>query len=55
MKPKEVHESRPIFREWPLAGFRTNLSNLRDALARDYGRMLKDIEFYGHDAAMIVK
>lgn len=28
MKPKQVHESRPLFKEWPLAQFQSNLGNL---------------------------
>ena len=55
MKPKAVHQTRPEFLEWTLSKFRTNLKNLRDALARDHSRMLKDCEYYGHDATVLIE
>ena len=55
MTPKEVHDSRAIFQRYELSKFRTNLSNLRDALARDFSRMLEDCQYYGHDADVLIQ
>ena len=55
MKPKEVIEMRPrLFGRWKKT-FGTNLRNLREALARDYSRMLDDCQWHGHDAAVLVE
>lgn len=54
MPPKEVHESRAIFKNYKCPQFRTNLKNLREALARDWSRMLHDVECCGHDAAHLI-
>jgi hypothetical protein len=49
MDPDAVHKSRPEFFKWPRRRFVPNLESLKAQIARDYSRMLKDLEYYQHD------
>ena len=53
MGAKEVQALRKVFSKWAPTKFSTNLKNLRDALARDYNRMLRDCLYYGNDSAAL--
>lgn len=53
MDATEVYATRTEFMKFPLKRFKPNLQNLRAAIARDYRRMCRDCEFYGHDLALL--
>lgn len=49
----QVRNMHDEYKKWPQANFTTNLRNLREKIAKDYQRMLADVEWYGHDVAII--
>ena len=49
---EEVYEMCDLFKEYPRENFKTNLKNLREAIAKDYDRMAEDAEAYGHDVEL---
>jgi hypothetical protein len=53
MNAVTVYGMRNEYKKWPLPGFKTNLANLKVTIGRDYARMLRDCEFYGHDMAVL--
>ncbi|CAB9521295.1 unknown protein [Seminavis robusta] len=53
MKPSEVKAMRPEFAKWKKERFASNLGTLKEGIARDFGRMLRDCEFYGIDIAIV--
>jgi hypothetical protein len=48
-----VQKMRPEYQEYDLKNFGPNLNTLRDAVRKDYNRMLADCEYYGHDLALL--
>ena len=55
MTNAQVKAMRPEFAKWPVRNYGTNLKSLKDAVARDHGRMLWDCQFYGNDIAIVKK
>lgn len=53
MKPKDVYEMRPEYKEWPYKNFPTNLSNLREKISTEYEKALINLATYGHDMARL--
>jgi hypothetical protein len=49
----QVKQMRPEYAPYSQARFTANLKTLRDTLERDYGRMVEDVEIYGHDMALL--
>jgi hypothetical protein len=54
MDANQVHQMRPEFQKFPLKRFKPNLENLRRVIARDYSRMCRDCEYYGHDIGLLL-
>ena len=53
MKPAFVYKMRAEFMKWPKERFVANLATLKKQIARDYGRMLTDLEHYRHDLEVL--
>lgn len=49
MNGDEVYLMRPEFQLYKLNNFKSNLKNLREAIALDYGRMQRDRKYYRQD------
>lgn len=48
-----VYEMRPEYKKFKAERFGPNLKTLREGIARDYARMLKDVDWFGHDMALV--
>jgi len=56
MTPEQVFAMDPQEHgKWKWQNWKTNLSNLREAIARDRGRMAADARDFGHDLARVKK
>ena len=53
MPPGVVFRMHPEYAEYGIANFRSNLSTLREAMKRDYSRMVRDCEYYGNFVARL--
>jgi hypothetical protein len=53
MGANDVYQMREEFKQYKIQNFTRNLQSLRDAIARDYGRMCRDCEYYGHDLSLL--
>lgn len=49
----QVKQMRPEYAPYSQSRFTANLKTLRDGLERDYGRMVEDVDIYGHDMALL--
>lgn len=54
MNAAQVYQMRPEFQKFPMKRFTPNLQNLRSVIARDYSRMCRDCEYYGHDIGLLL-
>jgi hypothetical protein len=52
MAPMDVYHMRPEYGAYKFENFRTNLGNLRAAVAASWERMQADAVAYGHDKAV---
>ena len=55
MKPKEVYEMRPCYKDYKYTNFRTNLRTLRVAVKKDLGQAEEDEAAYLHDKSLFGK
>lgn len=53
MSATTVYAMQPLYKDYDIKNFTNNLKNLRAAIAKDYARMLRDCEMYGHDLGRI--
>jgi hypothetical protein len=53
MGANDVYQMREEFKKYKIQNFTQNLKTLRDAIARDLGRMCRDCEYYGHDLGVL--
>lgn len=50
--PHDVFKLNELFALYDFSNFKTNLSNLIEAVAKDYTRLQLDMEAFGHDVAL---
>lgn len=53
MAPMDVYKMRPEYAEFKYENFRTNLNNLRTAVAENITQMQRDSLYFGHDKAIM--
>lgn len=52
--PDTLYVSNSKHAKWKLSNWKANLENLRNAIARDKGRMLRDARDYGKDKKIVM-
>lgn len=55
IKPEDIYKADDEHSKWNYTNWKRNFDNLRSAIARDRGRMVRDVKAYGRDKSILLK